>query len=236
MTSIGRSYRCVLLGPHHRKLAKTDVAANMKRHSGGSSILVTAKPVRSLARSTLKSERQQDAFDLDCGENRDSGPHRSSDRKRRRSDELALRLQGVFSRQKLDHFRKVGPHFFNGLALGVRTRNTWSTTHQQARRKVAFNDGIEVHTRKDTERTAIDQGLALDRSHQATPNGEQDDLFVSGTRSILPITEIVAHPPSPCTGNAAGEALLTMLFSASTLASTASSEGTSPKIIPAIAS
>ena len=122
----------------------------MKRHSGGSSVLVTVKPVRSLARSTLKSECQQDAFDLGCGENRDSGPHRSSDHERRRSDELALRLQGVFSLQKLHHFCKVRPHFFNGLSLGVCARNTWNTTHQQARCKVAFNDGIEVHTRKDT--------------------------------------------------------------------------------------
>ena len=52
-----------------------DVAAGMEWHCCCSTVGITIKPVRSFARSTLKSECQQDTFDLGCGENRYSGPH-----------------------------------------------------------------------------------------------------------------------------------------------------------------
>ena len=61
-----------------------------------------------------------------------------------------FRLQGALCLQKFNHFRKISPHFLNGLALGVRPWKTRNTTDEQACLEVAFDDSVEVHARKRT--------------------------------------------------------------------------------------
>jgi hypothetical protein len=107
-----------------------DVAPGMKWHCSGSSVSMAVELVRSRARSTLKTEKQRDAFDLGCGESRYSGPHRLSHHQCRCSDELALRLQGALRLQKCNDFCKVGTHLFNGFALGMRALNSRNTAHE----------------------------------------------------------------------------------------------------------
>lgn len=127
-----------------------NVTTSMEGHCRGSTVWVTIEPVRPFARSAIKSKCQQDAFDLGCGENRYSGPHRSGHHQRCGGDELALGIQGVLRLQKFDHFCKVVAHLFNGLTLCVCAWNTRDTTHQQARLQVALYDCVEVHALKDT--------------------------------------------------------------------------------------